>query len=186
MSRAWIRDDYGYWHGPCWGKSKLMTDTIETTENDHASEIDWSNPEAAKREVRHLQEESDELRMLISRMENSQDRIEDDLSRKLEASRHRVAELEATLEDARIVVSRAAVEHINIQPDWSNGVAWSIETDAGLIRHAKTTYYKIIATLEGKQPNAESLAAMQELEDGGGETFASVDELMKRDALEGK
>jgi hypothetical protein len=34
-------------------------------------------------------------------------------------------------------------------------------------------------TLEGKQPNAESLAAIQELRDGGGETFPSVDDLMK-------
>jgi hypothetical protein len=36
------------------------------------------------------------------------------------------------------------------------------------------------STLEGKHPNAESLAAMQELEDGGGETFSSVDAIIHR------
>jgi hypothetical protein len=83
------------------------------------------------------------------------------LRSELEASRHRVAELEDRL--------KRFLELINLRE-------WTLQGSPEEILEA---FRRARATLEGKHPNAESLAAMQELEDGGGETFSSVDDLMK-------
>jgi hypothetical protein len=127
----------------------------------------------------------------------------EDLSRKLEASRHRVAELETSLSaqtritDAghrsqkemldRIAALEAAIRPFAVayqhfawaddtKPFHDDHLLVSLLPDdsikVGHLRRARST-------LEGKHPNAESLAAMQELEDGGGETFPSIDDLMK-------
>jgi hypothetical protein len=85
----------------------------------------------------------------------------EDLSRKLEASRHRVEELEDRL--------KRFLELINLRE-------WTLQGSPEEILEAFRTAR---STLEGKHPNAESLAAMQELEDGGGEMFSSVEALMK-------
>jgi hypothetical protein len=56
-------------------------------------------------------------------------------------------------------------------------------------KRARACIRSLFLADEGKHPNAETQAAMQELEDGGGETFSSVDDLMKdleSDDLEGK
>jgi hypothetical protein len=184
----------------------------------------------------------------------------EDLSRKLEASRHRVAELEARLEidhyftfakdggeefvrvdlppdqrdrfpdgieardatiklqeealarkDARIAELAAAVagkvQLVESTPEaiaWAEGVfaaegakdarlaaleaalkqlvdlinlrEWTLQ---GTPEEILEAFRRARSTLESKHPNAESLAAMQELEDGGGETFPSIDDLMK-------
>jgi hypothetical protein len=142
------------------------------------------------------------------------------LRSELEASRHRVAELEHQLanekkchrlantmrfqqEDrdrARISALEAALtpseetkfaymgevnfHHTDFDEDGNEhrirmDVPWtSIKTLMKLIRE-NADLRTARSTLEGKHPNAESLAAIQELEDGGGETFSSVDDLME-------
>jgi hypothetical protein len=90
------------------------------------------------------------------------------LRSELEASRHRVAELGEAL--GTLIYE---ITHLSARQDWVGpGEVYKTVILCQRVDEAR-------ATLEGKHPNAESLAAMQELEDGGGETFSSVDDLMR-------
>jgi hypothetical protein len=133
----------------------------------------------------------------------------EDLSRKLEASRHRVAELEeqfsllkeiasnsvaalADLPDRQFAKFRIAELEAAIKPFAEEATNW-LDGEGFrplVVEHFDAEEYnrpafhiadllRARSTLEGKHPNAESQAAIQELEDGGGETFSSVDDLMK-------
>jgi hypothetical protein len=131
------------------------------------------------------------------------------LRSELEASRHRVAELEeqfsllkeiasnsvaalADLPDRQFAKFRIAELEAAIKPFAEEATNW-LDGEGFrplVVEHFDAEEYnrpafhiadllRARSTLEGKHPNAESLAAMQELEDGGGETFSSVDDLME-------
>ena len=121
------------------------------------------------------------------------------LRSELEASRHRVAELERGRSELweRLDIVRGdeldvtgGLFGFRFVDGCSNGCVELYVEDDGYWHH-KMTFDRVWlkdmqhcvdrarSTLEGKHPNAESLAAMQELEDGGGEMFSSVEALMK-------
>jgi hypothetical protein len=75
--------------------------------------------------------------------------------------------------DARLAALEAALKQL---VDLINLREWTLQGSPEEILEAVRTAR---STLEGKHPNAESLAAMQELEDGGWEMFPSVEALMK-------
>jgi hypothetical protein len=112
------------------------------------------------------------------------------LRSELEASRHRVAELEEQFSLLKEIASNSVAALADL-PD-RQFAKFRIAALEAALRAAIKSHDKIPpniplpswvesarSTLEGKHPNAESLAAIQELEDGGGEMFSSVEALMK-------